>query len=279
MSDETLLRLLSWNIAGRERPWAELPGDCDVALLQEARPPKAWPEGLRGTTPETNGEWRLGGYERPGCAAVAWFGDAVTVEPVGMRGFDKPLDGHLSVSQQGLVAVADVTWLGEIITVVSMYAAWQSALRVREGFADASAHRILSDVAPLVTGRAIDRPMILAGDLNIFRGYGDGGKSYWKRRYDTVFDRFEAMGLPFVGPCHPNGRRASPRPEVVPEDSDTVPTFHTNKRTPATAEHQLDFVFASEVLHDRLTVRARNEPEDWGPSDHCRILIGLRSKG
>jgi len=35
----------------------------------------------------------------------------------------------------------------------------------------------------------------------------------------------------------------------------------------------LDFVFASERLAERVRVRALNEPEEWGPSDHCRVEV------
>ena len=41
---------------------------------------------------------------------------------------------------------------------------------------------------------------------------------------------------------------------------------------------QLDFVFASQALADRLTVRALNsDHEEWGPSDHCRVAIVLQT--
>jgi hypothetical protein len=46
--------------------------------------------------------------------------------------------------------------------------------------------------------------------------------------------------------------------------------------TPTTAERQLDFVFASTDLAGRVHVRALNEPDEWGPSDHCRVWIELR---
>jgi exonuclease III len=54
-----------------------------------------------------------------------------------------------------------------------------------------------------------------------------------------------------------------------------VPTFHHNRQTPATATRQLDFVFASQSLADSVSVRALNEPDEWGPSDHCRVVIDV----
>jgi len=61
----------------------------------------------------------------------------------------------------------------------------------------------------------------------------------------------------------------------LPEDSLNVPTFYTNRQTPATASRQLDFVFASESIADRISVKALNSVEEWGPSDHCRVMIEL----
>ena len=54
-----------------------------------------------------------------------------------------------------------------------------------------------------------------------------------------------------------------------------VPTYHTNRQTPATASRQLDFVFVSESIVDRVNAKALNREEEWGPSDHCQISIKL----
>ena len=107
--------------------------------------------------------------------------------------------------------------------------------------------------------------------------YGDYGDPYWAARYATVFDRAEAMGLRFVGPQAPDSRQANPWPAELPEDSLNVPTFHTSRRDPMGATRQLDFVFTSHALADRLSVRALNaDPNEWGPSDHCRLAIELQ---
>jgi hypothetical protein len=86
----------------------------------------------------------------------------------------------------------------------------------------------------------------------------------------------EAIGLPFVGPQAPHGgRQADPWPGELPPDSRDVPTFHHSRQTPATASRQLDFVFASTSLIDQIKVGALNGPDEWGPSDHCRLEIEL----
>jgi hypothetical protein len=53
-----------------------------------------------------------------------------------------------------------------------------------------------------------------------------------------------------------------------------VPTYHTRSQgPPAGATRQLDHVFASTSIAHLVAVRALNEVDDWGPSDHCRIVI------
>ena len=83
------------------------------------------------------------------------------------------------------------------------------------------------------------------------------------------------MGVPFIGPQAPNGRQAEPWPGELPRDSGNVPTYHSTRQTPATARRQLDFVFASKALAPSVDVRALNEPEQWGPSDHCMVGISV----
>ena len=142
----------------------------------------------------------------------------------------------------------------------------------RRIFSDASAHRVVSDLSVLV-GRESGHRILAAGDLNILHGHGERGSSYWASRYRTVFDRMEALGLPFVGPQAPHGRQADPWPRELPRDSKNVPTYHSNRQTPDTATRQLDFVFASRELEGSVRVWALNEPDQWGASDHCRLEI------
>ena len=93
-----------------------------------------------------------------------------------------------------------------------------------------------------------------------------------------MFDRAEAMGLRFVGPQAPYGRQANPWPAELPEGSRNVPTYHTRQQGSMGATRQLDFVFASHALADRLSVRALNTgPDEWGLSDHCRVAIELQT--
>ena len=143
------------------------------------------------------------------------------------------------VSRAGSIAAADVVIDGQVgFTALSVYAAWEKAAAGR-GYADGSAHRILSDLSALAIGGR--HRLIVAGDWNLLRGYGEHGSRYWQARYDTVFARAETLGLSFVGPEYPSGRQASPWPRELPPDSLCVPMFHHNGQSPESATRQLDF--------------------------------------
>ena len=94
--------------------------------------------------------------------------------------------------------------------------------------------------------RGIDLPYIVGADLT----------TWWDS--DTrVFGDMMRIGLPLIGPH--------------------APTFYSplNGQKPSDAHRQLDYVFASRSIAHRLSVQALNDPTDWGPSDHCRIVIDL----
>ena len=89
-------------------------------------------------------------------------------------------------------------------------------------------------------------PYIVGGDLTT-----------WWDSETTVFGDMMRIGLPLIGPH--------------------TATFYSppHRQEPSDATLQLDYVFASRSIAHRLTVRALNAPKDWGPSDHCRIVIDL----
>jgi endonuclease/exonuclease/phosphatase family metal-dependent hydrolase len=135
--------------------------------------------------------------------------------------------------------------------------------------------RTLDPLRPLRAAVAPRCGVVVAGDLNILYRYGEHGDANFTSRYATVFDRADALGLSFLGPQAPNGRRADPRPSELPPDSRCVPTFHHSRQSPLTATRQLDFVFASKPIAQLVRVRAINDPAEWGASDHCRLLIDV----
>jgi hypothetical protein len=269
-----VVRFVSWNIGGGTAGWPDVMDlEADVALLQEARiPPAELRE--RVLPPVDPSDWVTAGPEvRRWRTAILPLNDSVEVEllptaPLGAAW------GALGQSRAGSWTAATVRAEGDDpITVVSVYAAWE---RDVDGYgpiwADASAHRILSDLSPLLSRR--NHRLLIAGDLNLLYGYGEHGNAVSKRRYQTVFDRAEALGLTYLGPRVPGGGRQPEQwPAELPPDSPTVPTYYTRTRGPAGATRQLDHVFASISIAQLISVRALNDVDAWGPSDHCRILI------
>ena len=282
--------VVCWNIAKRHNAWRQLVEmDADVALLQEAGryPPDVASKVDIGPREHWdshywNSEWYGDRFrwllER--WPMVVKLSDRVEVEwfkqvsPISMTAEDE-----IAVSGIGTIAAARVIPRdASPFIAVSMYARWMSPhpstkSRWRVGYPDGSAHRIISDLSAFIGNTDASTHRILAaGDLNMALS-GKDDEDPWLRRERTVTDRMDALGLELLGPQYPDGRKADPTPEYLPADTRNVPTYHTTSETPETATSQLDWAFASRGFHRGITVRALNEVEEWGPSDHCRLLI------
>lgn len=278
------MKVISWNMAHKHQSWrCLLDMDIDLALLQEAcSPPSDVSERIQGDPAiEVNpGPWETMIVEgRPRYrTAIVKLSNRIEVEWIEAKPLAEAKYRDLVVSWPGTLAAALVTpRSGHPVIVLSMYAQWVStSVRASANYivSDGSAHRVASDVSTLIT-KADGHRILAAGDMNILRGHGEHGDPYWAARYQTVFDRMAVMGLPCIGPEHPNGRQADPWPDELPRDSKNVPTYHSTRQRPETATRQLDYVFASQGLAKSLRVRALNAVEEWGPSDHCRIQIEL----
>ena len=271
------IRVVSWNIAKKRDPWFELAemasrGEADLALLQEAGdPPREVADWLRyendPVEPAPYGQRPLV-VQLSNRVEVEWFRQVPANGRYGEQEF--------GISDIGTMAAARVAPCGqweEAFLAVSMYALRMRAhpvTGVSPGHrADISAHRVLSDLQTFMDAFS-HYPILAAGDLNLCYG---ATKSSWYGRQRIVWDRFNALGLEFLGPQLPNGRAASSTPPESPENTLDVPTYHTVHQTPSEANRQLDYVFASSGIHKAVTVRALNGVEEWGPSDHCRLLI------
>ena len=277
-----MLKIIAWNLAHRAESWRFLLGtDADIALVQEASAP---PPDVAQRIAVDSAPWQTAGAGkyRPWRTAVVKLSDRANVEWIEAKAIADAQPCDLAVSRLGTLAAAILRPpAGEPLILASMYAPWEqfhAAARSREIYADASVHRVISDLTAFI-GHNHKHRIIAAGDLNILYGYGEHGSPYWASRYDAAFNRMTALGLSFVGPQAPNGRRCEPWPEELPQTSNNVPTYYTSHQNPASATRQLDFVFASKALTDCVNVRAINEPSEWGPSDHCRVEIRMSSSG
>ena len=255
-------------------PWHCLTAmDADVALLQEAAAP---PQEVRSQIHVDSAVWYTAGWPWwEARTAIAKLSQRVEVEWIMAKPVGQADSGELGASRLGTLTAARVKADGvEPFVAVSMYSFWEKPHSTVGGgwiVSDASAHRLISDLSVFI-GSQYGHRIVAAGDLNILHGHGENGNEYWAGRYGSVFERMEALGLSFVGPQAPRGRQACPWPEELPCDSRNLPTYRPRK-DPASATRQLDFVFASKGMADSVTVRAINELDEWGPSDHCRLEI------
>ena len=118
--------------------------------------------------------------------------------------------------------------------------------------------------------------MIAGGDLNIWRRKSDRPTPWtWPdaMHYGTVFDRMAAIRAirrPPGSARTATNLPAEPRGLVM-----SLPSTRRREGRPEKSNPALDFVFATRNIADRVAVRALNEVQEWGPSDHCRILIEL----
>ena len=285
-------RVVSWNIAKRWEPWRQLVDmDADVALLQEAGTPPPDVSGSVDTGPVEhwdshvwNSRWWEGRFKNlyDRWPMVVKLSDRVEVEwfkqisPIGGMAADE-----IAVSGIGTIAAARVKPKDGSVPfiAVSMYARWGTPHPDVESdwiYQDGSAHRIISDLSAFIgsTDPGTHR-LLAAGDLNMIYGATQDNRLALPARDRTVTDRMHALGIEFLGPQYPHGRRASPRPHGLPSDTRNVPTYYARGGSPGSAQNQLDYVFASRGFHKSVKARAMNSVEEWGASDHCRLLIEI----
>ena len=281
-----MITVVSWNIGRRLQSVEELLAmDADVALLQEVGPGalEALKEagGNVGVSPQDPWEpWPREHYDRwpmvvklSDRVKVEWFRQILPTAP-------EEQDDEIAVSNVGIIAAARVIPLvsGKPFIAVSMYARWfrphPLTGKTNNIHSDRSAHLIMSDLAAFIWDTDLgDHRILAAGDLNNIYGATEDNRLVWYERDRGVFDRMDALGLEFMGPQHPNGQLANPTPVGLPPDTKNVPTYYTTRQSPTTAANQLDYVFASRGFHLGVRSQALNGVNEWGSSDHCRLLI------
>ena len=285
-----MIRVVSWNIFRREQPWHVLVEmarrrEADVALLQEAGdPPPDLAQPLRYGSDEF---WRNRPYKGRTIydrwslvvqlseqVEVEWFRAVPPISELGVH--------DMAISGIGTIAAAKVRPRGrpadDAFIAVSMYARYikphpSTGTPWRVGAPDVSAHRILSDISAFIGHEDPSRHRILAaGDLNMIYG-ATGSTLALPKREKTFWDRAAALGLEFLGPQAPDGWQPAGSQPDVPPDTKNVPTWVRNGRPPKEANRQFDYAIASRGFHERVTVRALNHADEWGPSAHCRLMI------
>ena len=271
---EQPIKVVSWNIARRPACIDKLlEMGADLALLQEASV-NTWKDLQRVSDPiqvsphEPWLPWQERHYDR--WPLIVGLSDRVRIDWLVNRVPQAwPNDNEFPASGIGIAAAARVapTSGADAFTAVSMYARWVESHRGQRSrggqYSDVSAHRILSDISTLLPSRDPSGLRILAaGDLNMTFDAVSGDFPHT----EFVRKRFRLLGFEYLGPQYPDGRRYS-------EKSTNVLTFRTGTPDRPGTQTQVDYVFATSGFHRNVKTRALNTVEEWGPSDHCRILI------
>ena len=188
--------------------------DADIALLQEATEPPSDIVKYINVDPIS---WYTSGAgeNRPWRTAIVNLSEKAQVEWIEPKTIENAHPGEIAVSRLGTLAVAKVTVPNiESFTVVSMYATWEKTHDSTGSnwiFADGSAHRLISDLSAFI-GQQNGHRLLVAGDLNILHGYGEGGSAYLGR---ALRHGIWQNVRPGVVVCGPAGSGWTPRRPVA----------------------------------------------------------------
>jgi hypothetical protein len=148
------------------------------------------------------------------------------------------------------------------VTAVALYG-------LLDEFSDASVHRSLSEISPLLDDRRYRKRVLIGGDLNTGTQWLPSDP--FLKRDANVLERFEALGLvDCLAAMRPPGRL----PGCTCGFGDAC--THTRTRYAARwpdVPYQTDYLWASRDLADRLTSCEALATDEWfALSDHAPIV-------
>jgi hypothetical protein len=249
---------------------------CDLALLNEARPRDDGPKLHVLTDGKTIGRDDVtnGGKKKRGwAAAVASRFELRQPEDVWAL---PPNNGDrrsmLEVSRPGSWKAGVIEFSnGERVTAISLYG-------LLDERSDASVHRSLSDLTPLIEDARYNKLLLLGGDLNTLCT-GKAGSRYLERDLSVVSRITDGFGL--VDLLQESLRQHRPRRGRLEGCKCSFGTkcrhTWTYRRTPSSrVAYQDDYLFASPALARRLV---ECEAIPFGPgstSDHAPIVATFK---
>ena len=189
-----MMKIIAWNIAHRSDAWRLLAkSDADIAMLQEASAP---PADVAPSFDVDPNPWQSGRTQRWRTAVVKLSSHA-DVQWIEAKPLADARGGELGVSRPGTFAAAIVTpSSAEPFTAISVYGCWETPHALTNGkfiFADASVHRLISDLSVFL-GKRATRSILVAGDLNISTGT-ESAVMHTGQLDTTMFTRMKALGL------------------------------------------------------------------------------------
>ena len=139
---------------------------------------------------------------------------------------------------------------------------------------DASVHRSLSDVTPILEDPRYNEQLLLGGDLNTLAAAPAGSRAL--ARDQSVLDRITgAFGLTDL--LRESLRKREPDRGRLPgctceSGPDCAHTWTFRSSITSDVPHQDDYLFASPALADRMTNCLALPFSDDSPSDHTPIV-------
>lgn len=256
---EQQLRVVVWNVAGKERAWAALDSlQPDICLLNEAVVPAerygAW---------SASGTVGRDGKRRPWTAAVVTKSPSQPLADARPQWRQSKRNVPFECSRPGSWAAVSVESPLGRISAVSLYG-------LLDEFSDASVHRSLSELSPIVDDPRYCSLVLLGGDLNTGTQWSQTERRF-NDRDRNVLDRIKALGLvDCIRAKRPPGRLA----ECPCLDADAC--AHVRTRRDARRPHvpyQTDYLFASTRLVTALSSCQVLATDEWfAISDHAPIV-------
>jgi endonuclease/exonuclease/phosphatase family metal-dependent hydrolase len=252
------MRVVVWNVANKPAALDALGSlEPDIALLNEASPP-----------PTARGIWREATVGRDS-KRRPWSVAVLSPHPVSeitdarpsWRGSERNVPFVCSRPGSWIAASVEVA-SGVDVTAVSLYGPLDE-------FSDASVHRSLSELSPLVDDPRYQQHVLIGGDLNTWTGWPASEPAL--ARDINLLQRFEALGLvECLAAKRPPGRLQDCTCTLG--DDCTHTRTRLDPRFPNTP-YQIDYLWASAPLASRLSAcRVLATGEWFAISDHAPIV-------
>ena len=253
------MRVVVWNIANKQGAFDALAAlEPDIALLNEATPPLAATGIWHGTTVGRDSK------RRPWSVAVLSSHPITEITDARPSWRGSQRDVPFVCSRPGSWIAASVKVAPSVqVTAVSLYG-------LLDEFSDASVHRSLSELSPLIDDPRYQQHLLIGGDLNTWSGWPVREQPTLARDINLL-QRFEAFGLvDCLAAVRPAGR--------LPDCTCTLGDACTHTRTRLDPRfpnipYQIDYLWASSALAPRLSSCQALATSEWfAISDHAPII-------
>lgn len=233
----------------------------DIALVQEAVPPVELESVVYCPFPSKHRAWGT---------AVVVFNPDLSVSPVARREVTPYLEpGEIEDSQPGTSAVAEVMSSGgSRFIAISVYSAIERAGN-GTSYATTTAHRILSDLTPLLDSARESRPVIVGGDFNCSTQMEGSDRA----AEDAVFARIEAFGLTDWFAF--SARERERLKDCFCANAGACSHYRTlrHNNDPNSRPWHVDYMFSHHLDRAATLLTVLDEPAAWALSDHAPLML------